>query len=200
MQCTPIEEKEATEQILEWAGAECLDHVRVRQLEAWTAALIQDVDTQIWGREVVVRADQMAAQVCHLWDLRPQRLLLIWQENECWPRWIAWLMGSEVYRRFWIATQGTEVWGQTTWKWMASDKEAAQLLLGESLAEPCVQFERDGESLAPPQLVRWGLFRFHRVTQGATVSRFRAAKLLQRRERSPGPWHRLRAWRREVGD
>ena len=42
MECTPIEEKEATVRVLEWAGAECLYQVRVRRLEAWTAALIQE--------------------------------------------------------------------------------------------------------------------------------------------------------------
>ena len=78
MECTPIEEKEATVRVLEWAGAECLYQVRVRRLEAWTAALIQEADTPNWGWEVVVRADQIAAQVCALGDVRPERLVLIW--------------------------------------------------------------------------------------------------------------------------
>ena len=56
MECTPIEEKEATLRVLEWAGAECLYQVRVCRLEAWTAALIQDADTPNWGWEVAVRA------------------------------------------------------------------------------------------------------------------------------------------------
>ena len=162
MESTPIEEKEATARVVEWAGAECLYQVRVRRLEAWTAVLIQDADTPNWGWEVVVRADQMAAQVCVLRDARPERLVLIWQQDECWPRCIAWLLGFEVYRRFWIATQGTDACGQTTWKWVASDKDAAELLLGESLAEPGVHFGRNGEPLAWQHLVRWGFFRFHR--------------------------------------
>ncbi len=45
MECTPVEEKEATVRVLEWAGAECLYQVRVRRLEAWTTALIQDADS-----------------------------------------------------------------------------------------------------------------------------------------------------------
>ena len=184
MKSTAIEEKEATLRVLEWAGAECLYQVRVRRLEAWTAALIQDADTLNGGWEVVVRADQIASQVCLLRDVRPERLVLIWQEDECWPHWIAWLLGSEVYRRFWIATQGTDARGQTTWKWVACDQDAAELLLGESLAEPGVHFGRNGERFARQHIVRWGLSRFHRVTRGVTVSRFRAAKLLQRRERT----------------
>ena len=191
MECTPIEEKEATVRVLEWAGAECLYQVRVRRLEAWTAALIQDADTRNWGWEVVVRADKIAAQVCTLWDVSSERLVLIRQEDECWTRWIASLLGSKVYRRFWIATQGTDASSHTIWKWVASDKEAAELLLGESLAEPGVYLGRDGEPLAWHHIVRWGLFRFHTVTRGATVSRLRAAKLLQRRERSAGLWTRL---------
>ncbi len=164
MECTPIEEKEATLRVFEWAGAECLCQVRVRRLEAWTEALIQDAHTPNGGCEVVVRAHQMAAQVCVLWDVRPERLVLIWLEDKCWRRWVAWLLGSEVYRRFWIATQGTDASAQTTWKWVASDRDAAELLLGESLTEPGVHFGRNAEPLAWQHLVRWGFFRFQRVT------------------------------------
>jgi hypothetical protein len=56
----------------------------------------------------------------------------------------------------------------------------AVLLLGEPLAESDVLFGRDREPLSFSHLVMWRLSRFHTVTRGTTISRRKAAKLLQR--------------------
>ena len=56
----------------------------------------------------------------------------------------------------------------------------AELLLGEPLAESDVLFGSDREPLSFSHLVMWRLSRFHTVTRGTTISRRKAAKLLQR--------------------
>jgi hypothetical protein len=82
----PMHAKEATIRVAAWRDAECLYRVNVRRSEAWTVVLIRDVDTPNWGWEVVPRAEKIAAQVCDMWNVCPERLVLVLEEDQCWPR------------------------------------------------------------------------------------------------------------------
>jgi hypothetical protein len=72
----------------------------LRSLGAMTVALVEDIGDGGRGSPMVPRAHEIARYLCQHFNVDAERLVLLWQDDLCWPGWIARLLGYHTRRTY----------------------------------------------------------------------------------------------------
>ena len=88
---------------------------------AITVVLVEDISDGGRGSTMVPRPHEIPRYLCQHFNVQAEKLVLLRQDDLCWPAWIAWLLGYHVRRHYWIATRmpkpEDEVSEMFAWEW-----------------------------------------------------------------------------------
>jgi hypothetical protein len=145
----------------------------LHSLGAMTVALVEDISDGGGGAPMVPRAHEIARYLCHHFHVQPEHLVLLWQDDLCWPVWIARLLGYHTRRTYWAATRVSKAENeQSAWQWKPCDWREASSLMAKRLDEPGVWITNQSCEMS-----RWRwevetlLWRFRRRSRRSTACR-----------------------------
>jgi len=138
---------------------------------AMTVVLVEDISDGGRGSTMVPRPHEIARYLCQHFNLQAEKLVLLRQDDLCWPAWIAWLLGYHVRRHYWVATRmpkpEDEVSEIFAWEWKPCAWREASSLIDKPLEEPGVWITNQSCEISR---WRWEIetlfWRFRRRTRG----------------------------------